>query len=122
MFLKRLGLPGLFYYIKMITKKVKIISDFGLHARYGALASFAASSYGGSKCSVYINFNDRHVNMKSLLGILSVNIKKDDIIEIECTGVGENTVIDQIINDLTTNKIAVNPNQNEEKTNREEII
>ena len=90
----------------MVTKDLKIISDIGLHARSAAMASYIASQY--SKCSVYFNFNDRRVNMKSLLGILSVNVKKDDVINVQCSGEGEDRIIENITTEMIANNIATN--------------
>ena len=57
----------------MISRDVTIINAIGLHARPATFFIQKASSY---KCSVYVEKDDRRVNAKSLLGVLSLGTKR----------------------------------------------
>ena len=55
----------------MLTENVTIINNVGLHARPATLFVQKASSY---MSSIWVEKDDRSVNAKSLLGVLSLGI------------------------------------------------
>ena len=55
----------------MITCNVTINNNVGLHARPATFFIQKANSY---KCSIWVEKDDRKVNAKSLLGVLSLGI------------------------------------------------
>ena len=57
----------------MLKKDVTIINNIGLHARPATFFIQKANSY---KSSIWIEKDDRKVNAKSLLGVLSMGIAK----------------------------------------------
>ena len=57
----------------MFTKNVTITNTIGLHARPATFFIQKANSY---KCSVWVEKDERRVNAKSLLGVLSLGIAK----------------------------------------------
>ena len=57
----------------MISRNVTIQNNVGLHARPATFFIQKANSY---KCSVWVERDDRRVNAKSLLGVLSLGIVK----------------------------------------------
>lgn len=57
----------------MITRDVTVTNNVGLHARPATFFIQKANSY---RCSVWVEKDDRRVNAKSLLGVLSLGIVK----------------------------------------------
>ena len=55
----------------MISREVTIVNTAGLHARPATFFIQKANSF---KSSIWIEKGDRHVNAKSLLGVLSMGI------------------------------------------------
>ena len=74
----------------MISKEVTINNQVGLHARP---ATFFIQKANEFKSSIWIEKDDRRVNAKSLLGVLSLGIVKDTAVNIVADGVDENEAI-----------------------------
>ena len=70
----------------MITKEVVIKNQVGLHARP---ATFFIQKANEFKSSIWIEKDDRRVNAKSLLGVLSLGIVKGTSINIIADGADE---------------------------------
>ncbi len=70
----------------MLSKDITIINDVGLHARPATFFIQKANSY---KASIWIEKEDRRVNAKSLLGVLSMGIVKGTVITIIADGEDE---------------------------------
>lgn len=70
----------------MVSKQVTVVNETGLHARPAANFTKLASS---QKCNVYLKKEDKKVNAKSILGILSLAISKGSVIEIITEGEDE---------------------------------
>ena len=77
----------------MIIKEVVINNQVGLHARP---ATFFIQKANEFKCSIWIEKDERRVNAKSLLGVLSLGIVKGMHINIIADGVDENAAIDTL--------------------------
>ena len=67
----------------MISRDVTIVNDVGLHARPATFFIQKANSY---KASLWIEKDDRRVNAKSLLGVLSMGIVKGTVVTIIADG------------------------------------
>ena len=78
----------------MITKRVKIINSVGLHARPATFFIQKANSY---RASIWIEKDERRVNAKSLLGVLSLGITKDTEIDIVADGVDEQDAVNGLL-------------------------
>lgn len=74
----------------MLSKIVVIKNQVGLHARP---ATFFIQKANEFKSSIWIEKEDRRVNAKSLLGVLSLGIVKGTEINIVADGVDENEAI-----------------------------
>jgi phosphocarrier protein HPr len=74
----------------MITKEVVINNQVGLHARP---ATFFIQKANEFKSSIWIEKDERRVNAKSLLGVLSLGIVKGTSINIIADGSDENEAI-----------------------------
>ncbi len=70
----------------MVSKEVIINNQVGLHARP---ATFFIQKANEFKCSIWVDKDGRHVNAKSLLGVLSLGIVKGTPITIIADGVDE---------------------------------
>lgn len=82
----------------MITRNVTIQNAVGLHARPATFFIQKANSY---KSSIWVESNERKVNAKSLLGVLSMGIVKDMTITLIADGSDEIEAIDGLCNFLT---------------------
>ncbi len=77
----------------MITREVTINNQVGLHARP---ATFFIQKANEFKSVVWIEKEDRRVNAKSLLGVLSLGIVKGTTINIIADGVDEIQAVDTL--------------------------
>ena len=83
----------------MISRDVTITNSSGLHARPATFFIQKANAY---KCSVWIEKDDRKVNAKSLLGVLSLGIAKGMTISIIADGPDESVAIDGLVELIQT--------------------
>jgi phosphocarrier protein len=67
----------------MQTKEVEIINKLGLHARASSKLTKLASQF---KCEVWATKNNRRVNAKSIMGVMTLAANKGSRIQIETTG------------------------------------
>ncbi len=74
----------------MISREVTIKNNVGLHARPATFFIQKANSY---KSSIWVEKDDRRVNAKSLLGVLSLGIVKGMTINMIADGVDENEAL-----------------------------
>jgi phosphocarrier protein len=86
--------------IIMINKTVVVTNPVGLHARP---ATFFIQKANEFKSSIWVERDERRVNAKSLLGILSLGITKGVKIDIIADGVDEEAAIDGLIILLESN-------------------
>ncbi|MDF2686864.1 MAG: Phosphotransferase System HPr (HPr) Family [Clostridia bacterium] len=84
----------------MINKTVVVTNPVGLHARP---ATFFIQKANEFKSSIWVERDERRVNAKSLLGILSLGITKGVKIDIIADGVDEEAAIDGLIILLESN-------------------
>lgn len=75
----------------MINKIVKVTNAVGLHARPATLFIQKANEF---KSSLWIEKDDRRVNAKSLLGVLSLGITRDTEIGLIADGSDEELAIE----------------------------
>ncbi len=74
----------------MISRDIEITNASGLHARPATFFIQKANFY---PCSIWVEKDDRRVNAKSLLGVLSLGIAKGMIITLIADGQGEEDAI-----------------------------
>ena len=75
----------------MITRNVTIQNSVGLHARPATFFIQKANSF---KSSIWVEKDDRRVNAKSLLGVLSLGIVKGMSITLIADGADESEALD----------------------------
>jgi len=74
----------------MVSKTIVVTNQVGLHARP---ATFFIQKSNEFKSSIWIEKEERRVNAKSLLGVLSLGITKGTEIEIIADGVDEEEAV-----------------------------
>ena len=74
----------------MYVKEVKVENQVGLHARPATFFIQKANEYNSS---IWVAKEDRRVNAKSLLGVLSLGIVGDTTIEIIADGPDEEDAV-----------------------------
>lgn len=79
----------------MISKKITVTNQVGLHARP---ATFFIQRANEFKSSIWVEKEERRVNAKSLLGILSMGIVQNTEITIIADGVDEQLAVDELCN------------------------
>ncbi len=78
----------------MIKKEVTITNNIGLHARPATFFIQKANSF---RSSIWIEKDDRKVNAKSLLGVLSLGIAKGMTVTLIADGQDESQAIDGLV-------------------------
>ena len=77
----------------MITREVTVLNEVGLHARP---ATFFIQKANEFKSFITIAKDERKVNAKSLLGVLSLGIVKGTKIVLTAEGVDESEAIEEL--------------------------
>ena len=77
----------------MVSKEVVINNQVGLHARP---ATFFIQKANEFKSSIWVEKEERRVNAKSLLGVLSLGIVKGTTINIIADGADEDEAIETL--------------------------
>ncbi len=67
----------------MQIKEVEIVNKLGLHARASAKLTKLASQFN---CEVWVTRNNRRVNAKSIMGVMTLAANKGSHIQIETSG------------------------------------
>jgi len=83
----------------MISKNVTIQNNVGLHARPATFFIQKANSY---KSSIWVEKEDRRVNAKSLLGVLSLGIIKGMTITLIADGPDETDALEGLVSLIDT--------------------
>ena len=78
----------------MVKQEVTITNNIGLHARP---ATFFIQKANTFKCSIWIEKDDRRVNAKSLLGVLSMGIAKGMTVTLIADGQDEAEAIGVLV-------------------------
>lgn len=81
---------------------VTVIDPVGLHARPATVAVNAASKF---KCEVKVSYKGRTVNMKSIMGVMSLGIPTQSEITVSCEGEDEDVAVKTIEDVLRAQKV-----------------
>lgn len=84
----------------MVTKEITIQNSVGLHARP---ATFFIQKANEFKSSVWIEKQERKVNAKSLLGVLSLGITKGTTINVIADGIDEEEAVNTLVSLIASN-------------------
>ena len=74
----------------MIQKSFKIISENGIHARIASALVRTASEF---QSDIRLSVNNVSVDFKSIMGVMSLGIYKDEVIIVSANGVDEEEAI-----------------------------
>ena len=78
----------------MVSREVTIKNNVGLHARPATFFIQKANSF---KSSIWVEREDRRINAKSLLGVLSLGIVGGTQIDIIADGSDEQEAVDSLV-------------------------
>ena len=78
----------------MVKKEMTITNNIGLHARP---ATFFIQKANTFKSSIWIEKDERRVNAKSLLGVLSLGIAKGMVVTVIADGQDENAAVTELV-------------------------
>ena len=78
----------------MYSNSVKVLNQVGLHARP---ATFFIQKSNEFKSSIWVEKDERRVNAKSLLGVLSLGIAGDTEITILADGIDEEEAVNALV-------------------------
>ncbi len=84
----------------MYSKEVTLQNQVGLHARP---ATFFIQKANEFKSSIWVEKEERKVNAKSLLGILSLGITRGTAITVIADGLDEKEAVDALVDLIDTN-------------------
>lgn len=77
----------------MLEKTFKITNDTGIDAK---MSSLLVKKSGSFNSNITINVDENYVNLKSILGVMSLNVNKNQIIKISCNGADEIEAIKEL--------------------------
>ncbi|MCL2311346.1 MAG: HPr family phosphocarrier protein [Firmicutes bacterium] len=89
----------------MYSKSVIVKNEVGLYGKAATDLIQIANIY---KCSIFIEHNDKKVNAKSLLGVLSLGLTKNTEIVLIGEGCDEKEAIERIADFLDSGKFDLN--------------
>ncbi len=84
----------------MFSREVVITREEGLHARPATFFIQKANQY---EASIWVETDQRKVNAKSLLGVLSLGIMKDSSINIIANGTDEEDAVNALVSLVESN-------------------
>lgn len=84
----------------MVSNEVMVNNAVGLHARPATFFIQRANSF---KSSIWVEKDDRRVNAKSLLGVLSLGIVKGTTITIVANGTDEEEAVKTLVEIIESN-------------------
>jgi len=87
----------------MVDKQFKVIADTGIHARPATLIVQTASKYDSD---INLEFKGKKVNLKSIMGVMSLGIGKGAEITISAEGKDEQSALDSLQDTLNKEHLA----------------
>jgi phosphocarrier protein len=84
----------------MVSKEIVVQNQVGLHARP---ATFFIQKANEFTSSIWISREERKVNAKSLLGVLSLGVTRGMSVTLIAEGADEEAAIDELANLVATN-------------------
>ena len=74
----------------MLQKSFKIISENGIHARIASTLVRVASEF---QADIKLSVNNVTVDFKSIMGVMSLGVYKDEVITVTANGIDEEEAI-----------------------------
>lgn len=88
----------------MIEKQYQVIEEAGIHARPATILVKAAGKYDSS---IQLEYNEKRVNLKSIMGVMALGIGKGAEIKIIVDGTDEKEAFQSIEETLTKEGLAL---------------
>ena len=86
----------------MVTKEFIITAEYGLHARPATKLVTQVSTYDSD---VYITYENKKINLKSIMGLLSLSIPSGAKIVLAVDGKEKTSEMDSLVSFITLEKI-----------------
>lgn len=86
----------------MAEKTFTIIDELGIHARPATLLVNTANKFSSD---VSLEYNGKSVNLKSIMGVMSLGVSQGANIKVTATGADADTVIDALTATMKENKL-----------------
>jgi phosphocarrier protein HPr len=83
----------------MTEKTFKVTSDTGIHARPATALVNAAGRYGSE---ITLEYNGKSVNLKSIMGVMSLGVPKGAVVTIKVDGNDEEQAIEGLTEVMQT--------------------
>lgn len=77
----------------MVSKEIVVQNQVGLHARPATFFIQKATEF---KSSIWVTKDDRRINAKSLLGVLSLGVTRGTAITVTAEGLDEQAAVDAL--------------------------
>ena len=77
----------------MEERKFKIVAETGIHARPATVLVQAATKYDSK---IYLTYNHKSVNLKSIMGVMSLGVGQGAQINVSARGKDEKAAITEI--------------------------
>jgi len=87
----------------MEKKSFNIISKFGLHAKPATSLVDEANKYDSD---IFLSFEGIKINLKSIMGLMSLGVPSNSVVEIIVIGPDEQVAMKAIVNFFVSNDIA----------------
>ena len=86
----------------MAEKTYTIIDEAGIHARPATLLVNTATKFGSE---VNMEFNGKKVNLKSIMGVMSLGVSKEAEIKVSATGDDAEAAVEALTSVMQENKL-----------------
>ncbi|WP_445488554.1 phosphocarrier protein HPr [Niallia sp. 03133] len=87
----------------MVEKQFKVTADTGIHARPATLLVQAASKFDSE---IHLEYKEKKVNLKSIMGVMSLGIGQGADIKISAEGSDEQDAINGLADTLSKEGLA----------------
>ena len=87
----------------MASKDFHIVAETGIHARPATLLVQTASKFASD---ITLDYKGKAVNLKSIMGVMSLGVPTKATVEIEAEGEDEKDVIESIAKVIKEQKVA----------------
>jgi phosphocarrier protein len=77
----------------MVSQNVIVKDEIGFHARTASIFAKAASTF---EAKISIEFGPKRINAKSMLAIMTLGVRKDDIVKIIAEGADEEKALSSL--------------------------
>jgi phosphocarrier protein HPr len=88
----------------MVEKQYKVIDKTGIHARPATILVQAAGKFDSE---IHLEYNNKKVNLKSIMGVMSLGVPQGAEIKIIADGSDEQEALQSIEETLTKEGLAV---------------